>query len=1421
MTITLVLIVLALLALFEFYRYRRWAAGTGSKCPFSVLFGNRSGKAKDSSGRDSTANEPGLGWQERYIGGSAQTEAAYIAQATRDIHLVQARNKKSSGAGSYKRAFHAKLQAGIVNARFVIAADLPEDLRLGMFQPGAEYPTVIRFSNASGTVKADTAKDLRGLACKIDTEYGVQDFLATNGSASHARDVRQFIAFALAMSGSKLLILPRLIASVGLLETVRMFRTVIKQGSRPVESLAKETYFSRSAYAIGDYAVAFRFVPHGCADASVDKSDDYLRLDLTERLKRGPVVFDFQIQLFRNEQSTPIEDGSLEWNTPLITIAQLVIPQQDLTSEEAHAARETVDGLAFTPWNLSEGVRPLGSQNRGRKPVYRASVALRNGEEDYKAEPWICRFMNGITGGLFKSAPAENRSPGGCPFGHGGGGNGTGETGGTGSGDTGNSGQTEGTGEILGDGGLWRPKSSREGIGPAKYVYWNMFYFVLQSLNRGLARDPNRKFSWDKWPPTIALLYLLAKIRFNRSNALTDPYDYAANDTKRYGREPEAAGRHIAADGTYVSDAENPQMGAENTRFGSNIPPRRIRPDIEEMTPSARDAGKLRWRRIDPETGREITIPAIILNAMAAWWIQFQFHGFGGNTKRDPVGVCPHMLKRRPEENWPDDVAVVDRTSADHTRVNDDGRPTPLNERVHAWIQGQLYGTNDGELNELRSFEGGKFRLDENGHLPYDPEKAGIDLTGFSQNYSPGLSFLHWLFVMDHNAICDHYAYFHPEWDDEELFQMARKVNVAQIARIHTIQWTEDLLQHPALQLGMHADWYGFLGQKRKMWLMRLIHRHPCIGRLLTPLRHSDTIWGMPGSKWEHHDGPFQVPKQFRLVYRLHELVLSENEIVEPGTDRSLERIDLLNFVHENTRPIVEKYGYEVLGWSFVRKSCGALTLHNFPRALTRFENQQDGTLTDLAERDIFRERTDGTGTYNEYRRSLGEPPVTSFMELTGGDAELAREIEIKYEGDIDAVDAGIGILAEPKPAGFALGITQFYQFVLNAPRRVKSNRYLTEGFTYADYQEGMDWVEHGGGMHGVMYRHLPALRPLLEGVTRVFSPWKETETFPTRQLEETHAVTAKVFKADLRTFVLAGITAALAVVTGHVSLPIAALLMTALAVVPVALAARRMLAMRFMQLVGKKCYSDKRFYFFGTLTRAEASIERAAFWGRVHGRSVVALAAVLSVCSFFGGAPLLGLLLGATAVSGMGTAKWSRLFARNAQVLKIALRNRMRAGQPRFEAAMLKGGTAKEKRAHFDNEVPDILMAGSEDHQDLSNCVYNDRGEVDLDAFERLFRTYAPGRDYMTAYDFERLNEAMVVQSGRGNVLTRFFALRKANKLSALLTRVFGDRVAEEDKELVPAVSKEMLLAFYLGTAQAQLRREREEGDRDPSPGA
>lgn len=1032
---------------------------------------------------------------------------------------------------------------------------------------------------------------------------------------------------------------------------------------------------------------------------------------------------------------------------------------------------------------------------------------------------------------------------------------------------------------------IWRPKSKREGIGPVKYVYWSAIYYVLEAANRFFARDPYRKVSWDKWPSKLGVLYLLAKLRFNRSNALTDPYDYATNDTKEFGDKPDPKWNDsIDPAGIGVSDNENPQMGAKDTRFGSNIPPKYVRPDPENIEPSAREAGKLRWRRIDPETGKEITIYAGILNDLAGGWIQFQFHGFGGNTKRDPISVCPHMMKREPGDNWPGGVAKIDRTSKDTTRLTDNGRVTVINERVQAWIQGEIYGTSDEELRPLRAFTNGHMVLDDDGRLPADPAKPGVDRTGFNNNFNPLLSFLHWLFTMEHNAIADYYASFHPDWDDERLFQMARRVNVAQMARIHTIQWTEDLLQHPTLQIGMHTEFYGFVGPRLKMKIMRLCHRYPFINWLTKPLRASDVLWGMPGSAWEHHDGPFQVPKHFRLVYRLHEMILSETDIHEPGTDRLLDRVKLLDFVMHNTREQVEKWGYETLAWSFVRKSCGHLKLHNVARAMTQFENQQDGTLTDICERDIFRERTDGTGTFNEFRVSVGEPPVTSFMELTGGDAALAEEISLKYHGDIDAVDAGIGILADPKPDGFALGFIQFYQFVLNAPRRVKSNRHLTELFTYAFYQEGMNWVEHGGGMGGAMYRHLPKIRPLMEGVTRWFAPWKSTEDFPNRVLQETHINTQNVFKSDMKTLAVGAVTAVAAVATGAVSTFTAVSLLVCIAIIPMLLTVKRMFAMRYLQQCWQKCYTDKRFFMFGTLKRAEQSMNSAAHFGCAHALAVTGISWALAAF-FFATHPLVAALLVVIGFQGLRTRKWSNAFAANTQVVKVALRNRMREGAPVSDPATLPGDTDIERRywflrgdhsnpvasfktcyhglrktglpswKAFGSTIVSILSFGRKTKKGQSKAIRRQTGmfgiylpnliaakgrsstriyapidntkgitpgNIDMEEFDLMFRLYAPGRDYMTDYDMARMREGCAwrdADEGKGNWISRTMGRMALARRHAQLMMIFADRVVEEDKKLVPAISRDMMLRFYNGAAEYDLYREHTEGDLDPSP--
>jgi hypothetical protein len=1025
---------------------------------------------------------------------------------------------------------------------------------------------------------------------------------------------------------------------------------------------------------------------------------------------------------------------------------------------------------------------------------------------------------------------------------------------------------------------LFAARSSRVGISPAKFLYWNGLYKIVQYFNLKFAKDPNRRVSWDKWPTKLGLLYLIGKIRFLRSGTITDPYDYAANDIKPAGQEPEQAKRGYTADGSWASDRENPRMGAENSRFGSNIPPQKVRPDVENLMLKAREIGKLKHRKV--VDGKTIFQPALILNDLAGGWIQFNFHNFGGNTKRDAITDNPHKAAMPAKEGWAEKEMVVDRTSKDPTRVTDNGRPTPMNERTQAWIHAQIYGTNEAEQNRLRTFKDGKFLLDENGNLPADPNKPGIDLSGFTNNYNPLLSFLHWAFVVNHNQIVDYLKLYNPAWGDEVLFDYARKINVANINQIHTTEWTEDLLQHPTLQEGMHAEFYGLFGPKIKAWLMRMSFRHPWFGKLIKPITNNDVIWGMPGSKWEHHDGPFQVPKHFRMVYRLHEMILDDHDFIEPGTDKLLGRADLINFVHHNTRPIVEKYGYDVLAYSFVKKSAGALKLHNFPNALTQFKNQQNGQLTDLAMLDIFREMTDGTGTYNEFRRSVGEPPVKSFLELTGGDAELAKELERTFEGDIEAVPPGIGILAEPKPAGFALGFTQFYQFVLNAPRRVKSNRHLTEFFTHKDYTfEGMEWVWHNGGMGGVIARAMSTLPrgkavvESMEGVTRWFAPWPDAETFPVRMLDQADADSGKVLKATAKLLAMGAFTAFSAwmgvAVSGFTVVPLA---LAGLGL-PVFLYYKRLLAWRMMQKAWQSAYTDRRRSMFPTLFKGEAWARRSVALGRLGAKAAL-LAAGYAAWTLLATNPVVAAFSALTAVFAMKVLSATSEYENTMSVLKIALQNRLREGYPvTADASEIPGATALEKRYWFlipkDAKQPvarlfhtyrvlnehglgklkafktallSHLIFGPRTQRGLglkgrwkagvlfnpfaiyvpnmaqaqgpsTTRVYDSTGSVDRAEFDKLFNTYAPGRDYLTAYDFSRMREGVryrASEEGVGNPLTRFLGSLAVKARTEQLLQLYADRVANEDKRLVPAISKDMLRRVYEGTAQADIMKER-----------
>jgi hypothetical protein len=112
---------------------------------------------------------------------------------------------------------------------------------------------------------------------------------------------------------------------------------------------------------------------------------------------------------------------------------------------------------------------------------------------------------------------------------------------------------------------------------------------------------------------------------------------------------------------------------------------------------------------------------------------------------------------------------------------------------------------------------------------------------------------------------------------------------------------------------------------------------------------------------------------------------------------------------------------------------------------------------------------------------------------------------------NIEDVDTVVGWLAEStRPHGFAISETQFVVFILNASRRLFSDRFFTSSFRPEFYtQLGVDWVLNNGPgapmmeagtpnghkqpvspLKRVLMRNVPELTPELEHVVNVFDPW-------------------------------------------------------------------------------------------------------------------------------------------------------------------------------------------------------------------------------------------------------------------------------------------------------------------------------------------
>jgi hypothetical protein len=639
---------------------------------------------------------------------------------------------------------------------------------------------------------------------------------------------------------------------------------------------------------------------------------------------------------------------------------------------------------------------------------------------------------------------------------------------------------------------------------------------------------------------------------------------------------------------------------------------------------------------------------APFFNVLAAYWIQFMTHDWfshleeGHNqTEYMKVGCETKLVDNKEVPLTPDDIQKLgcrpdDRMDKGYVaQASAPGNftyagknylqrapQTMSNTSTAWWDASQLYGFDDRSRQRVKRDPADRAKLllipnadqKDGGYLPIfgpddpiNPEWAGQEAAGFPDNWTVGLSFLHNLFAREHNSFvvefrrvaaqkpsadCGLRNPAHPQqiirYKDvtpDELFEVARLVVAAEIAKIHTIEWTPQLLYNEPLYVGMNGNWNGLLGEHGGPLSKAL---NDIVTNNLGPSKNVEKttqwysvfasgpgIFGL-GSKVpgyditdpkytnggvNHFGSPFNFPEEFVSVYRLHPLMPDLLEYRELGKDpnKIVKKIAIVETFQGKATPFTHSLGLANLGLTLGRQRLGLLTLHNSPMFL---QNLKIGRLEsktqqiDVTALDIIRDREHGVPRFNEFRRQYGLRQLTSFddfmdhslpddssdhrdqldmvqtlRELYGQHvcdaSKVITDAQVNGDGtpindclghpngtlidNIEDVDTAVGYLAESvRPHGFAISETQFVVFILNASRRLFSDRFFTSSFRPEFYTGlGVDWVNHNGPgpevmekgapnghvqpvspLKRILLRNVPELAPELANVVNAFDPW-------------------------------------------------------------------------------------------------------------------------------------------------------------------------------------------------------------------------------------------------------------------------------------------------------------------------------------------
>jgi len=304
---------------------------------------------------------------------------------------IAAMMMKRYASGPMPRGQHAKAH-GCVAATVTVDSSVPAGLRAGMFASPSELRAIIRFSNGDSTLKADTEKDVRGMAIKVIGVSGekalpedtgkTQDFLLINHPTLMVRNVMKYGELVTrANSGNQFSIISFFLALNPADWELRGLTTLLSMVSHKMANPLEARYWSTTPYLLGDKAVKWSARPCTTPPAPSIPSmapDSYLRDAMAATLSNSSACFELLAQVQTDARAMPIEDATIEWaesRSSFVKVATIRIPSQQFTSPAQLTACEN---LTYTPWHALASQRPLGGINRARKVAYQAMTIARH-----------------------------------------------------------------------------------------------------------------------------------------------------------------------------------------------------------------------------------------------------------------------------------------------------------------------------------------------------------------------------------------------------------------------------------------------------------------------------------------------------------------------------------------------------------------------------------------------------------------------------------------------------------------------------------------------------------------------------------------------------------------------------------------------------------------------------------------------------------------------------------------------------------------------------------------------------------------------------------------------------------------------------------------------------------------------------------